>query len=478
MGNSKTERGPEFVVLPGSTEDVQQIVKVANRYKFPFSVISTGLFSPVTSAVKPYWCIVDTKRMNKFAIDEKNMYAVIESYVTHAQLQAEAMKKGLYVGVPEAGAQSSSLANHVWHGMHGSAYRTGFATRNILGMEWVLPNGDIMKTGSLAVSGAGYFWGEGPGPDVRNLEKGAMSWHGALGIVTRIGVKLYPWPGPSVLPTEGVAPDKKCELPSEKFEWLLFTYPTLKEATDAMYEIGKAEIGAILHKWPTVYFNWWWAKSTEEYWNTWLDEYWQRNVKNCVAICLWGFTSDRQLQYEKKVLKDIVRETGGELISDELYQRWVPYTANNWLRDTNGLRMMRPSGTFSSVHIALDTIDGVIDCFPSSHDFLDKYSPPILDCDYPDWITPYDFCHFAGGETDYPHEKREEVDKLLRRGTRASIEQYLDAQVVCIPLIALLPIDKTGAALANIHKIVAKIKMGLDPNNVANPGRYIDMENR
>ena len=312
---------PEFVALPGSTEDVQQIMRLANRHQFPYSVIGSGFIFVLLGAVKPYWCIVDMKRMNRFIIDNKNMFAVIEPYVTHAQLQAEAMKKGLYVGVPEAGAQSSSLANHVWHGMHGSAYRTGFATGNILGMEWVLPNGDIIRTGSLAVPAGGYFWGEGPGPDPRNLEKGAMSWHGALGIVTRIGIKLYPWPGPCVLPTEGVAPDKKCELPSEKFEWLLFTYPTREKATDAMYEIGKSEIGAILHKWPTVYFNWWWAKSTEEYWNTWSDGYWQKNVKNCVAVCLWGFASKRQLEYEKKVLTEIIQETGGELLSLRIRSR-------------------------------------------------------------------------------------------------------------------------------------------------------------
>jgi hypothetical protein len=64
-------------------------------------------------------------------------------------------------------------------------------------------------------------------------------------------------------------PNYRSELPPERFKWYLFTYPTIEEAVNAMYEIGKAEIGGVLHKWPTSYLNWWWAKSNEEYWNTW-----------------------------------------------------------------------------------------------------------------------------------------------------------------------------------------------------------------
>ncbi|GAG28975.1 unnamed protein product, partial [marine sediment metagenome] len=241
-----------------------------------------------------------------------------------------------HVGIPEAGAQSSSLANHIFMGWHGTAYRTGYAPRNLLGVEWVLPDGEILRTGSLAVPRAGYFWGEGPGVDLRGLLRGLVGHFGALGVITRIAVKLYPWPGPGVLPTEGVAPDKKSELPPERFRWYLFTYPTLEQAIEAMREIGKSEIGGILHHWPPAYFPWWWAKSREEYWSTWVKEYWQKNVSNCVSVCLWGFASEKQVDYEEKVLRQIIQETGGKPIPDEVYQRWVPYTANNWVRDTNG----------------------------------------------------------------------------------------------------------------------------------------------
>ena len=107
-------RSPEFIVLPGSTEDMQQILRLANRYHFPYSIIGTGFLFVLIGAIRPYWCLIDTKRLNKLEIDEKNMYAIIEPYVTHAQLHAEAMKRGLHMGTPEAGSQSSNLANHVF----------------------------------------------------------------------------------------------------------------------------------------------------------------------------------------------------------------------------------------------------------------------------------------------------------------------------------------------------------------------------
>jgi len=468
-------RSPEFVVAPGSTEDVQQIIRLANRYKFPFSVIGSGMFFPVTVAASDYWCIIDPKRMNNIEIDDKNMYAIIEPSVTHAQLHAEAIKRGLFVGIPETGGQASSLANTIWAGNQGTGYRTGMASRNLLGFEWVLPNGEILRTGSLAVPGEGYWWGEGPGPDVRGLLRGVSGNHGALGIVTRIAVKLYPWPGPRVLPTEGVAPDKKCELPEERFKWYLFTYPTLDSAVDAMYEVGKSEIGGIVHHWPPVYFDWWWAKSREEYWSTWIEEYWQRNVKNCVAICLWGFASEKQVEYEEKVLKQIIEETGGKLIPDEVYQTWAPYAVNNWVRDTNACRWMRIGGALGNTHILFDSMDNALALFPAAWERLDRYTPPALDADRSDWILPFDFCHQALGEVDYTFEKTEEFCEIVQRSMAEIIREDRKNKIISLAS-GMASLSMIGPDFANIHLIVAKIKKALDPNNVANPTRLINME--
>jgi len=466
----------EFVALPGSTEDVQQIVKLANRYKFPISVTTTGLFMIFCSAMAPYWCLVDPKRMNRIEIDERNMYAIVEPYVMHSQVSAEAMKVGLVNGTPEAGSQSSSLANHIVFGMQGTAYRTGHAAKNLLGVEWVLPNGEVLRTGSLTNPDAGYFWGEGPGPDARGVLRGAVGHTGALGIVTKVAIKLYPWPGPSVLPTEGVAPDKKCDLPTDKFKWYFFTYPTLDEALEAMREIGKSEIGGMIHSWPPTYFNWWWAKSFEEYWTTWQSDYWQNNAMNCVAVCLWAYASEKQVEYEEKVLEQIIAETGGKLIPDEVYQQWVPYTANNWLRDTNGPRMMRTAGGYFIGTATIDSLEEVTRTLEIGWPILEKYTPPLLDTQKPAWVHPMDLGHYYLSEIDFPRQKTDEDDlnamlPFLQEVTMATVEKQSAGIVANVSAANLV-----GPAYANFHLIVAAIKKALDPNNIANPGRLIDME--
>lgn len=462
----------EFIVLPGSTEDVRQVVRLAGRYKFPFSVLGSGLYFTTTAAVRPYWCMVDTKRMNDIEIDDRNMYALVQPYVSLAQVQAEAMKRGLYIGTP-CSAEWSCLANHSMFGLHGTTYRTGYAARNVLGVEWVLPTGEVLKTGSLAVPGDSFFWGEGPGPDARGLLRGVLGHLGALGVITKIAVKLYPWPGPGVLPTEGVSPQKKSELPSERFRWHLFNYHTLEQAIEAMRAIGEAEIGGVLQIMPPSIHDVFWAKSREEYWGTWSNEYWQKSVPYCVQICLWGFASEKQVEYEERVLMEIVEETGGRPVSDELYQRWVPYTANNSIRGVLGGRMMRMGGYFLT-GLTFDSLDDALRSYPVSWAILDRHTPPFLDVGHPGWSVAYDFGHFATAEVDFLREKTDECDLVLGQALEEAIRQGAEDQTVGY-VSGSWQAHKVGPSFANYHRILTRIKENLDPNNVANPTRMIDM---
>jgi len=468
-----TRKRTEFVVLPNSTEDVRQIIGLANRYEFPFSVLGTGLYFTTTSAVKPYWCMIDTKRMNKIEIDNKNMYAIVEPYVSLAQVQAEAMKGGLYIGAPCA-AEWSCLANHTMFGLHGTAYRTGYASRNVLGVEWVLPGGEILRTGSLAIPEEGYWWGEGPGPDARGLLRGVLGHFGAFGVITKMAVKLYTWPGPSVFPTEGVAPDKKSELPPERFRWYLFTYPTLEQTIEAIREISKAEIGLVLQTMCPFIHDVLWAKSREEYWTSWVEEYWQSNLNNCVQVCLWGCASEKQVEYEEKVLREIIQETGGTLVPDEVFQRWAPYTANNSIRGALGARLMRMSGYFLT-GLTFDSLDDALRSFPVSWEILDTHTPPFLDSAHPAWSVSYDMGHFATAEADLPREKTDDGDLVLGKALEEAIMRGAKDQTIGF-VSGFWRTHQVGPSFANFHLIVSKIKKAIDPHNVANPTRFIDME--
>jgi len=63
---------------------------------------------------------------------------------------------------------------------------------------------------------------------------------------------------------------------------------------------------------------------------------------------------------------------------------------------------MRPSGTFLALRLQTDTLDYAVGQVKTGYKWVDKFSPPILDSDGPDWIGGYDFGHFGFGETDFP----------------------------------------------------------------------------
>jgi glycolate oxidase len=466
---------PAFVALPAGVEDVQAIVKLANRLQFPFIPVGSNLWSINTVAIEPYTVILDPKRMNRIVeIDEKRMYAVIEPYVSHAQLHAEANKRGLYLGSPEVGAQASSLANHVFQAAWGVSHRLGMGYRNILSMEWVLPNGDILKTGSLSQRNAGPNWGEGPGPDLRGLIRGSYGVMGGFGVVTKMAVKLHPYPGPKVFPCEGILPDQRSMMPKEKFHWCFFTYPTVQKAVDAMYEICQAELAGNCSKWPTSYLNWYWAKSGEEYWETWKSRYWQKNCSNMVAICLWGFTSSKQVEYEKRVLDDIIEETGGCKIPQDVYDRITTQIANCWIRTAYGPRVISRSGTFMVFSIQVDTMDSNVKTIKHSADFLDKYSPPILDSDHTDWIASYEMGHLGYEEDMFPIEKTTEDLGSLMGNFMTELQHDLKHrhEYNIAPALGAVYHNIAGPVFG-YDKLLKGITQALDPNNVSCPPQPI-----
>jgi glycolate oxidase len=470
---------PEFVVLPNGTEETQKVVKICNRYRVPFIPLGSSQWSIATAPNRPGTLLIDSKRMSGILeIDERNMYAVVEPYVSMAQLHSEANKRGLYLGSPEASAQSSALAGHCFQALWGVAHRLGHGQRNISAMEWVLPHGEILRTGSWAGGTAKPFFPEGPGTDLRGMLRGYAGTMGGVGMVTKMAVKLHPYPGPKEFPCEGMVPVQTSTLPPERFEWHIIKYPTLQKAADAMYEISKAEIGGVLQKWPTVYYDWWWAASNQEYWETWEKGIWQRYCKHAVAVCLWGFTSEKQLAYERRVLEDIIKDTKGKPIPQEIYDMWVPRTANNWIRDTSGPRMTRASGTFLALRLAMDTFDSSVKTCDAGTEWVDKFSPPILDCDGPDWISSYDFGHFGGAETDFPVEKSvEDLGDLMQR-LMGMIKQDLARNIEggIGPFLGAAYHGMAGSILYNYGALLKGIKKAIDPNVVSNPPQIYPVE--
>lgn len=151
----------EAVALPQSTEEVQAIVRLCNKFKLQFKASSTG-WGIYCDPTGPGVIKIDLKRMNRILeINERNMYAVVEPAVIYAQLQAELMKKGLNCNVNGAGGVTSALPIAAHEGIGHMSQHTSYGARNQLALEWVTPDGEIIKLGSLGSLGE-WFCGDGP----------------------------------------------------------------------------------------------------------------------------------------------------------------------------------------------------------------------------------------------------------------------------------------------------------------------------
>jgi len=237
---------PQAVVMPGSTEEVQGIIRICNKYKLKYKA-STTFWSAHGYIGSDFAIQLDMRRMKKIEIDRDNMIAVVEPYAIAATVQAEAMKYGLTCNIPGVGCSSSILANTAgWGGPGPSSVFTGNASENFLCAEWVLPTGEVLVTGS-AGAGAGWFSGEGPGPGQRAILRGARGTTGEMGVCTKISLKLSPWPGPRYIPSEGLPPAYRAKLP-ENFKAYAICFPDWDRWAQAMMALCDAEIVYAAHR--------------------------------------------------------------------------------------------------------------------------------------------------------------------------------------------------------------------------------------
>ena len=337
-GGSKFFDRPEAVLMPGSTEDVQAIIKACNQHKIKYHCFSTG-WGPWAAAPAPGQILMDLRRMDRIIeIDEQNMFAVVEPYCVAAQLQAEAMKVGLNNHISGAGSGTSVLANAcTFQGGGPDVMYFSSPQDSILSIEWVMPTGEILRTGSKG-SDLGWFCAEGPGPSTQGIIRGSLGGAGGWGVVTKIAIRLVHWPGPSQVSIEGTAPSYRAQLPEENFKAAFPAFPSLQAFADAIYRIYDSEIGYIAHR----QFVMWGDELQAAFLKIVTDPTKQlcdipelletpeiqkltEEMKRNFQLILVGMTP-RDLEYQKKVLDQILSETGGwnvALVDEPAMQQYV-----------------------------------------------------------------------------------------------------------------------------------------------------------
>jgi glycolate dehydrogenase FAD-linked subunit len=174
---------PLALVLPGSTGEVAEVLRVASRHGVP--VVARGSGTGLSGAAVPVaeGILLAFERMKRIReIDTENQVAVVEPGVTLEQLNAELAPLGLIYPV-SPGEQSGSLGGNVATNAGGMrAVRYGVTRHHVLGLEVVLADGSVLRTG-------GKFVKCSTGYDLTQLLIGS---EGTLAITTEVTVKVQP----------------------------------------------------------------------------------------------------------------------------------------------------------------------------------------------------------------------------------------------------------------------------------------------
>jgi (+)-pinoresinol hydroxylase len=194
------EKTASAAVAPTTVEHVQRIVQIANHYAIPLYAISTGRNLAYGGSAPVYSgsVVVDLKRMNRILdVNEDMAYALVEPGVSYFDLYRDIRERGyrLWIDPPDPG-WGSLIGNALERGAGRTMlpYRDHFGAH--CGMEVVLGNGDLVRTGLGAMPDAGPNWqafpyGAGPQAD-------GLFAQSNFGIVTKMGFWLMPEPEASI----------------------------------------------------------------------------------------------------------------------------------------------------------------------------------------------------------------------------------------------------------------------------------------
>jgi glycolate oxidase len=450
------------VILPKNTLEVQAIVKLCNKHKLKFAPISTGWTALFPKGI----ILLDLRRMDRIIeINEKNMYAVVEPYVISAQLQAELFKRGLNFCVKGAGTNCSALLRGHGH----MDETTSGDDRNHLAIEWVTPEGDIIRTGALGSSDE-WYCGDGPGPSLRSLITSVIPPGVTPGVFTKAAMKLYHWPGPSSFPTVGKSPKYTLsEIPPNMMA-RYYSFPSVEKMWQAENKIGESEIAFEL-----MGFNASMVASNISTCNEEEEEIFKRmssEIQGPGFFLILAGNSPEDFAYRKKVLDKIITDADGKSLKAVEDPEIEGILLCQCTRISASIReTFRAAGSLRSIMIMGQRdliIRWAIGAGKAKEPLIKKGL--IMDDGgaFFGWGVEQGhlgkteiFCRFDPGNPQALKAVTEWEDK---QSNRALNERYF------ANLYLWGPNEKTGASLSNYHLWWRKLKEAIDPNSITLEG--------
>jgi len=188
-GKDETEQlhyAPQVIVKPRQASEIAQLLKICNAHLIP--VTPRGAGTGLTGGALPHLggLVISMERFNSILeIDERNLQVTTEPGVITEMLQDAVKEKGLFYPPDPASKGSCFIGGNISENSGGpKAVKYGVVKDYVLNLEVVLPNGEIIWTGSNVLKNAtGY-----------NITQLIVGSEGTLGIVTKIVLRLIPHP--------------------------------------------------------------------------------------------------------------------------------------------------------------------------------------------------------------------------------------------------------------------------------------------
>jgi len=172
---------PAVVVLPSSADQVQAIVRLCHQHEIPF--VARGHGSGLSGGALPIpgGVVIGLSRLNRVLdVDIPNRRVTVEPGVTNLEITRQVASHGFYYAPDPSSQQVCSIGGNVAENSGGAhCLKYGFTVHHVLGLEAVLPNGDLVRLDSAIA--------DAPGPDLLGVLIGS---EGTLAVVTKVIVRI------------------------------------------------------------------------------------------------------------------------------------------------------------------------------------------------------------------------------------------------------------------------------------------------
>src|ERR1700704_3583204 len=175
----------DFVVFPTSVEQVSAVVRLANRESLPF--VARGAGTGLSGGCLPAegGIVISLMRMNKvLEVDYENQFAVVEPGLVNLHLSWKVGPRGYYYAPDPSSQQACTIGGNIANNSGGPhTLKYGVTTNHVLGLEVVMPDGEIVWLGGKTREACGY--------DLAGVFVGS---EGTFGIATKVAARILKKP--------------------------------------------------------------------------------------------------------------------------------------------------------------------------------------------------------------------------------------------------------------------------------------------